>query len=144
MAHRPTREISSALISAGTDSGFQDPFAGELIDAGGATAGSPEIFILRVVQETDVEGLEPEPRQRTIELILEELGVEAMPAPVHVLHHFREGPPCRLPFLSQAQVAPLDIESKSLANCAAAAPSVGAPTATGAAGRTCSRRGSLT
>jgi hypothetical protein len=143
MAYRPTREISSALISAGTDSGLQDPVAGELIDAGGATAGFPEIFILRVVQETDVEGLEPEPRQRTIKL-LEELGVEAMPAPVHVLHHFREGPPCRLPFLSQALVAPLDIESKSLADCAAAAPSAGAPTATGAAGRTCSRRWSLT
>jgi len=29
---------------------------------------------------TTVEGLEPEPRQRAIELILEELGVEAMPA----------------------------------------------------------------
>jgi len=27
MAYRPTREISSALMSAGTDSGFQDPFA---------------------------------------------------------------------------------------------------------------------
>src|SRR5260221_13610262 len=46
--------------------------------------------VLRVVQEADVERLEAEPLERSVELVLEPLRMDAVPEALPVLHHLRE------------------------------------------------------
>ena len=59
------------------------------------------------MKEVDVHFLDPEPRERSLELVGEKLRVDAMPASVGVLHHLREGSSALLARLGHRKRLPL-------------------------------------
>ena len=65
--------------------------------------------VLRIVQQQHVDRLEPEPAQRSPELISQKLRMQAVPDPVGVLDHLRKRPPLGLALDRQLQVRSLEV-----------------------------------
>jgi hypothetical protein len=65
--------------------------------------------VLRVVQQAHVEALRLQPLQRSLQLIAQELRVDAVPAAVHVADHLREGIAAALPLEREVEVLPLHV-----------------------------------
>ena len=65
--------------------------------------------VFRVVEEAGIEALQPQPGQRTVQLVLEELRVDAVPAPLRDLDHLGERIAPLLAAHRQVHVLPLDV-----------------------------------
>jgi hypothetical protein len=104
--------------ASGRDLGLEEREGGpeaaiELLAQRGLLATVPALRVreevLGVVEEADVERVEREPVERAFELVGEELRMEAVPAPVHVLHHLGERPAGGLALAGEAEVLALDV-----------------------------------